>query len=663
MHVDLTLPMALAALAVGSLGLWSNPNRAINRIFFALSIHVAIWLMLLHTAIVSESGLHWLRIANATGSLIAFHLWLVKETLVGGRSFTQIFWSGWRWLVANLLLAAVIFTNWYIPQNSSGAHRLYGPGYYAFIVGIILYATFLARQTTMQMRRQQGVHRAELQILLLGGSAVLVTSMVLMALKTVVHSAWLSHMQSFGIVAFYAATVIAITTHRLFDARQLLILGLQKFFLVATIAAEVWAVGDLLGMVVPRLLALFAAVGLALWTASALSGWMNRRVQFYPEAARAREAAFEDARTELHSDRLGAAFIALLKGWGKSDSAIFMLGTSGSWRGLTDPHPEDNAAIEALRSLRWVTPERLSRNKATPMRVILGEFMARRQLGVAVLTEGPSMSIFVGVGVSASRRPYTYPQIVLLIELAAIFEGAFERASFSAKAQHAEQLATVGLLGASLAHEIRNPLVSIKTFVQLLPTRYHDPVFREKFFRLMSTEVDRIDRLTEQLLELASPHAYNAQLTDIHPVLTASLELIAPKAADKGVRIETDFQASPDQAITDASAVKQVLLNLCFNAIQAMERQDTPRWVKISTARAPNVFELTVSDNGPGIAPEMYGRLFQPFHSSKSTGFGLGLAICRDILTGLAGDIRIDPPVPGQGATFRVILPCQPSSS
>jgi signal transduction histidine kinase len=123
----------------------------------------------------------------------------------------------------------------------------------------------------------------------------------------------------------------------------------------------------------------------------------------------------------------------------------------------------------------------------------------------------------VGVGTVASRRPFTYPQITQLLELASIIESALERAHFSVKAQHAEQLATVGLLGASLAHEIRNPLVTIKTFVQLLPKHYQDAVFRDKFFTLIGDEVTRIDRLTEQLLDLASPRAYSAEPMECQP--------------------------------------------------------------------------------------------------------------------------------------------------
>ena len=87
------------------------------------------------------------------------------------------------------------------------------------------------------------------------------------------------------------------------------------------------------------------------------------------------------------------------------------------------------------------------------------------------------------------------------------------------------------------------------------------------------------------------------------------------------------------------------------------------RWVKIATRNTPGGIEMAVADSGPGISEEIRPRLFQPFQTTKSTGFGLGLAICSDILANLNASITVDPPVPGQGATFRVIFPCQPSSS
>jgi signal transduction histidine kinase len=114
---------------------------------------------------------------------------------------------------------------------------------------------------------------------------------------------------------------------------------------------------------------------------------------------------------------------------------------------------------------------------------------------------------------------------------------------------------------------------------------------------------------------------------------------------------------------TDASAAKQVILNLCFNAIQALESRSGERWVRVSTRNVADGIEMAIADCGPGISEEIRPRLFQPFQSTKSTGFGLGLAICSDILANLDATITVDPSALGQGATFRVIFPCQPSSS
>jgi signal transduction histidine kinase len=105
------------------------------------------------------------------------------------------------------------------------------------------------------------------------------------------------------------------------------------------------------------------------------------------------------------------------------------------------------------------------------------------------------------------------------------------------------------------------------------------------------------------------------------------------------------------------------MLNLCFNAIQATESRDGERWVRVSTRNTSDGIEMAVEDSGPGIAAEIRPKLFQPFQTTKSTGFGLGLAICSDILNKLHATISVDPPVPGRGAAFRVVFPCQPLSS
>jgi signal transduction histidine kinase len=465
-------------------------------------------------------------------------------------------------------------------------------------------------------------------------------------------------------MAFYTLTVVAITTSRVFNARQILMVAIQKICLVSVVAIAAYSVDYALSELLSGPVALLVTVSFSLWLSALVKDWLDGIFEFYPKGNVARLAVYAAAQRERQIDKLEAAFVSILAGWGQSERAVIMSGGKQSIVGNSIELSSESTELRTIRQLRWATPERLSRERPTEGRVALMRFLHEKQLGISVVEEGIALTVLLGVGVSASRRPFTYPQVTQLMELASVIESTLERAHFSAKIQHTEQLATVGLLGASLAHEIRNPLVSIKTFVQLLPSHYQDPAFREKFFRLIGDEVMRIDQLTDQLLDLAAPRAYSAQLVELHPVLKACVDLVAAKASHRGIDFVCDLQANPDQAFTDSSAAKQVVLNLCFNAIQAIDSASpAERWVRISTRNRERGIEMSVCDSGPGISPEIRPKLFQPFQTTKSSGFGLGLAICSDILTNLNASISVDAPAPGCGATFRVTFPCHQLSS
>ena len=666
MQVDLTLVAAVTAFVVGFLAFWSNPRRTVNRLFLTLSLHAVFWLMVLRTSFSSDEGsaqgLFLLRLATAIGALFPLHFWMVQQGIAARLqdSFSHWLRKNWGWCVISLMLGALPFTDVFIPPHSTAAHRLRGWGYYVYIlVDVSLYG-FLIRDALSSIKTLVGVRRLELQVWLGGGCVIGITVVGLMALTDVTRDPSYIRLQPLLVLIFYGATAFVITSHRIFDVRQILLVSLEKSLLVAIAAGMAYLLEWNFGRILPVPFDALATMALTLWSAAALNSWLDRLLHFYPVATVARQAAFAAARREARGDKLEKAFLAVLKGWGQSDRALILTGTKDSLRGDGVELAGDSVVANALRQLRWVTPERLARERFTPERQRVGEFLAEHGLGILVIGEGQTLTALVGVGVAASRRPFTYPQVTQLIELASIIESALERAYFSMKVQHTEQLATVGLLGASLAHEIRNPLVTIKTFAQLLPQHYQDPAFREKFFRLIGTEVGRIDRLTEQLLDLAAPRAYAAESLELHPMLRASLDLVSAKATDRNIQFLTDFQAAPDRVYTDASAAKQVMLNLCFNAIQAVESRTGGGWVKIATRNVANGIEMAVADSGPGIAAEIQALLFQPFQTTKSSGFGLGLAICSDILTNLNATISVDPPAPGQGATFRVIFPCQP---
>jgi signal transduction histidine kinase len=481
-----------------------------------------------------------------------------------------------------------------------------------------------------------------------------------MAVGAVFNARIAIQLQPIIVLVLYAFTVIGINTHRIFDARQVVIVCAEKSVLVLLSCAFAWVLNVSLGPIFPPPLEFLATTALTLWFAGLLNAWLNRAFQAYPQVINARRAAFSAAGKEAQMEELVGVFLSILKGWGRSEHAIVLSGAAGFYQGGGIEISADSSESQLMKEIRWATPERLARERPSPARVALAKFLSDQNLGILVACDGPTLNALVGVGLAASRRPFTYPQVLQLLELAAIIANALERASLSAKAQHAAQLATVGLLGASLAHEIRNPLVAIKTFVQLLPQHYQDQAFRDKFFRVISDEVRRIDRLTEQLLDVAAPRVYCPKLIELHAVLRESLDLVAAKAAGFNVALRSDLLAAPDAIYTDPAAVKQVVLNLCLNAIQAVETQPGDRWIKIVSRNVGNNIELVISDSGPGIAPDIWPRLFETFQSSKSSGFGLGLAICRDILANVNATIVADQPIFGQGATFRVTFPCRP---
>ncbi|MEX2281825.1 MAG: histidine kinase dimerization/phospho-acceptor domain-containing protein, partial [Gemmatimonadota bacterium] len=506
----------VAAAGMGFAAFWANPERAANRAVFSGSLHVACWLASLQLAIRSPDGLFWLKLSCSIGAVLPLHILIMQQALSARLGENVWAWlrRNWAWVLISAGLAIVPFTDVFIPSHSTPEYRLRGWGYYAYILaGTCLYGLLLF-DGLRTVRRSSGVQRLELQLWLLGGCIIAVTVLILMALMEVTHNPLFIRLQPVMVLLFYAATAFAITTHRVFDARQIVLIGLEKSLLVAAVAAVAYAVDVLLKRIIPEPFDFVVTTAIALWFAVTLNTWLDRFFHFYPQATTARQAAFTAAQSESRLEKLEAAFQSVLMGWGQSDHAILLSGAKDSLSGNGVTLSENDAIIHGMRQLQWATPERLVRERTSSDRIALQRFMDDQRLGVIVIIEGPALTTLVGVGVPASRRPFTYPQVTQLIELASIIESALERAHFSEKAQHTEQLATVGLLGASLAHEIRNPLVSIKTFVQLLPTHHHDPAFREKFFRLIGDEVSRIDQLTEQLLDLASPRIYSAQFVE-----------------------------------------------------------------------------------------------------------------------------------------------------
>lgn len=230
--------------------------------------------------------------------------------------------------------------------------------------------------------------------------------------------------------------------------------------------------------------------------------------------------------------------------------------------------------------------------------------------------------------------------------------------------KRADRLAMLGTLAAGLAHEIRNPLGGIRGAAQMLQRSPGESELIRNYTDIMIREVDRVNKLIEQLLDLSRPADLTLAPVNIHELLDEVLLLEGQVAGAERIKIKKFFDPSLPLIRGDRAPLTQVLINLVKNAIQAMEGHGT---LTVSTrletdyhfrshGEAPNrLIWVDITDEGKGIAEEELPQIFSPFFTTKNNGTGLGLAVSYRIIKEHGGLIRVDSEV-GKGSTFKVAL-------
>lgn len=250
--------------------------------------------------------------------------------------------------------------------------------------------------------------------------------------------------------------------------------------------------------------------------------------------------------------------------------------------------------------------------------------------------------------------------------------------------QHSERLAYLGTLAANIAHEIKNPLVAINTYFQLLPHKKNDEEFHNDFQKIAIKEIERINRIIEDLLDLAKPSKPVMQNMDPHGVIIDTVNFLRNIAAEKGIKIITSFEEKRCQLIVDEDKIKQVLINLLQNSLDALPENGH---IRVSTSLTEGLskfkkmakihlnstffsfasfsmhdrndklyFVIKVSDNGIGISAEKISQIFEPFFTDKDRGTGLGLAMVYRIIKDHEGAIYVESKE-GIGTDFYISLP------
>ncbi len=235
--------------------------------------------------------------------------------------------------------------------------------------------------------------------------------------------------------------------------------------------------------------------------------------------------------------------------------------------------------------------------------------------------------------------------------------------------KRADRLSSIGTLAAGMAHEIKNPLVSIKTFSQLLPKRFDDEEFRTGFSDIVPSEVDRIDSIVTRLLDFARPKKADFASHNIRAIIEAVFALVENQTRAQNINVETSFPGPAVIIYGDEQQLHQVFLNLVLNAVDAMENTIEKKLsVSVEYGRTHlrpkgqspllevECATVSFSDTGSGMSEEAIDRIFTPFYTTKDTGTGLGLSVVHGIITEHGGQIDVTS-APNHGTTFVITLP------
>jgi PAS domain S-box-containing protein len=224
--------------------------------------------------------------------------------------------------------------------------------------------------------------------------------------------------------------------------------------------------------------------------------------------------------------------------------------------------------------------------------------------------------------------------------------------------RQAERLASLEAIASGLVHEIRNPLVALKAFTQLLPIRFADADYREAFSRTADREIRRIEDLLTRFRTLSSISSQPMEPVDISGPLQDALETLRPVLEEHRIQLRRVADGTPRSILGNASELEQLFLNLCLNAIEAMEPEGelTARVADLSEGGGSTLL-VEIADTGSGIPDELLPTIFNPFVTTKARGSGLGLAICRSITDAHHARLSARSNVGRRGSTFTIEFP------
>jgi signal transduction histidine kinase len=664
-------------------------HRLVKLAFAALGISLAVWTIAIGLAHAPElSGLFVVRVAFSSAAVLVLAL-LTFVFVFPASALPNSRWY-WTFVVIGTTLSLlslsplVVANTTYEPQ---GLTAVYGPVHriYAGYVFIGIVATFLLLRT--KLRSASGRQRLQLRYLALAllvpAVGIATTNLIIPVISGV--SVWGRYGPVFSLV-FLGVTAHAIIRQRLMDVR--LVVGQTISYGAAAIVSGVIFASTLFIVAqrstylsdLPLATRFLAAFAFALMFAPLTR--MLRRVfdtYFYREpydySATIRQSSLALSST-LDPQQLLKNLFAIIRTSMRPEFLIAYLRDEdrGTFHVVLrddeeseDERPtviEPTEPLAAILAKRGAIVFREAGQEADPRDATVMLTRMHAECACPVIHETQLLAILV-LGPKLSGDAYYAQDIDLLQTLAGNVAVAIKNAELYQRValleeqrRRTERVAESGALTAGIAHEIKNPLVAIRTFAELLPERYEDEEFRSQFARVMMTEIARIDKLIDRLRGRGPAQNYDLAPLDVQIPLNEVLSLLSAKFEQTGIRVVKSTEAGSTLINGRLDDLKQLFLNLLINASEEMGKGGE---IRIAISRRNSLGHhsviVDVLDEGSGIAEEIEQRLFQPFMSTKPGSSGLGLWLSRRIADAHNATMRGVNRKDRKGALFTVEFP------
>lgn len=671
---------AAVSFANGLALLLVNPRRLINRIFFGGTILTCIWFFCIVMTIrtgysaspYTPNGtlLFWLRMSSAVPAFIVSQLAVMRIQLEEEiTSFTQLLKKTWGWNVMSCFMAALAFSDLFISASSTPSQRERGPAYLLFMALAGAFAIWAIVHFLIRTPRLAGIRKLETQFFVFNSSAasllVLACSLGATAFPG---EAWLRRLGPVWVCLWQALTVWSVCHHRIFDARHVVLSVGQRVLLFGALGAV--AVG--LASILDGILGLWPGVLLASVTACGLAIHCDRPMRIWfgldPEhrLAPLRNTIIDYAKRSPGEEKLHLQFEALLREWCQTDLAALLpqrgaryensntnLSLRDDWRGLM-----------LLSRDGWTTPESLQRKKETSGAKECSEFMSRHEAGalLAVPKGSATPSLVIALGSRHSLRPYTYPDIQLLLDLAELMDNILTHSRIAARTAQIEKMEAAAIMSRGLAHDLNNLATPVSSFLLHMETRVTAGTVEAEVLADAKHSIRVMQDYIRESLFFARRLVPDFQPVSSVELVDATIRVTQTRAQIRGVDVVLGKTTADLTFKADRALIQRLLQNLVFNGIDS-----TPRGGQVTlsaTTDAQDRICFTVADQGPGVPAGIMNHIFEPYFTTKDTGddvrgLGLGLAICKKIGDLHQGTLGVGRARSG-GAVFKVSLPANP---